>query len=124
MSVTQVEKEGYSLTDIYWGGGARVLPLVVHQNTVLRNLCSTAWWRVVAFLGLRGRAQRCEYETKEHKAFFRARSVGADRMCRHRTAMAHTAVKIRCQSDHVHTHGDYKRTSIATSHWAHGPSGW
>ena len=31
-SVTQVEKEVYPLTDIYWGGGARVLPLVVHQN--------------------------------------------------------------------------------------------
>ena len=32
MSVTKVEKEVYPLTDIYWGGGARVLPLVVHQN--------------------------------------------------------------------------------------------
>ena len=31
-SVTQVEKEVYARTDIYWGGGARVLPLVVHQN--------------------------------------------------------------------------------------------
>ena len=33
-------------------------------------------------------------------AFLRARSVGADRMSRHRTAMARAELKTRCQKEH------------------------